>query len=101
MAPNRPRGRGGIAGTRTPRARRHRRADPVTAAPSGIVAIVGRPNVGKSTLFNRLTGERRAIVDALAGPSRDRDYGVAGWSGARVTVVGTAGLGSRGGGPAE
>ncbi|TMD96948.1 MAG: ribosome biogenesis GTPase Der [Chloroflexi bacterium] len=100
MAPNRPRGRGGIAGTRTPRARRHRRADPVTTAPSGIVAIVGRPNVGKSTLFNRLTGERRAIVDELAGLTRDRLYGVAEWSGRRFTVVDTAGLDTTGAGPA-
>src|SRR5438445_10618968 len=90
MAPNRPRGRGGIAGTRTPRARRHRRADPVTTAPSGIVAIVGRPNVGKSTLFNRLTGERRAIVDELAGLTRDRRNGVAAWSGRGFTVADTA-----------
>ncbi len=56
------------------------------------MAIVGRPNVGKSTLFNRFTGQRHAIVDELAGLTRDRLYGVAEWRGRRFTVVDTAGL---------
>jgi GTP-binding protein len=76
---------------RRPR-RRRRPADSDLGPPSGIVAIVGRPNVGKSTLFNRFTGQRHAIVDELAGLTRDRLYGVTEWGGRRFTVVDTAGL---------
>ena len=57
-----------------------------------IVAIVGRPNVGKSTLFNRLLGWRKAIVDPQSGLTRDRLYGVAEWRGRELTIVDTAGL---------
>ena len=57
-----------------------------------MVAIVGRPNVGKSALFNRFLGERRAIVDPMAGLTRDRLYAEVEWRGRRFVIVDTAGL---------
>ena len=57
-----------------------------------VIAIVGRPNVGKSTLFNKLIGERRAIVEDVPSVTRDRIYGVTEWNGREMTVIDTGGI---------
>jgi GTP-binding protein len=69
--------------------------------PLPVVAIVGRPNVGKSTLFNRIVGHRAAIVEDRARTTRDRIYGEAEWNGRRLIAVDTGGLEIKPGDPIE
>jgi GTP-binding protein len=65
---------------------------PTETDPRPLVALVGRPNVGKSTLFNRLTGRRQAIVDSKPGSTRDRAYGRVEWQRKEFSIVDTGGL---------
>ena len=73
----------------------------VAATPSGIVALVGRPNVGKSSIFNRLLGQRQAVVEDVPGTTRDRVYGVVEWQDRAFTVTDTGGIADERDGLAE
>jgi GTPase len=89
-----------VAPRRARRPSRGRQPDqPLEGLP--VVAIVGRPNVGKSTLFNRVVGARVAIVEDRARTTRDRIYDVAEWNGRRFIVIDTGGLEQRPGDPIE
>src|SRR5260370_34822854 len=78
------------------RRRRHpAKAGLIESMSRPIVAIVGRPNVGKSTLFNRVLGWRKAIVDPQSGLTPDRLYGIAEWRGREFSIVDTAGMAPR------
>jgi GTP-binding protein len=74
------------------RARGRRRIDASSEAARPLCALVGRPNVGKSSLYNRLVGGRPALVEDMPGVTRDRRYGVADWGAARFRVVDAGGL---------
>jgi GTPase len=89
-----------VAGRRARRSSRGSEASgPIDGLP--VVAIVGRPNVGKSTLFNRVVGERTAIVEDRARTTRDRLYATAEWNDRRFVVIDTGGLERRSGDPIE
>jgi GTP-binding protein len=90
-----------VPGRRSARRRSVRLAPETPVAGLPVVAIVGRPNVGKSTLFNRIVGERRAIVEDRARTTRDRLYGVAEWNDRRFVLIDTGGLERRPGDPIE